>query len=117
MKHLTNDSSVWVLTRAVSEIYEELTSLGAEIEVGLDFPEEDVPYIADESLAGRLEIVRQSLADLLERCSSGVILLSLGRHSPRAKISIPTSCAAPSSIYALLRALPLPLFVMNGCSR
>ena len=27
------------LTRAVGEIYDELTSLGAEVEVGLDFPE------------------------------------------------------------------------------
>ena len=62
------------LTRAVGEIYDELTSLGAEVEVGLDFPEEDVPYVTDETLAGRLEVVRQSLSELLERCSSGVIL-------------------------------------------
>jgi tRNA modification GTPase len=62
------------LTRAVREIYDELTSLGAEVEVGLDFPEEDVPYVSDETLAGRLEVVRQYLSELLERCSSGVIL-------------------------------------------
>lgn len=62
------------LTRAVTEIYDELTSLGAEVEVGLDFPEEDVPYVSDETLADRLEVVRQSLSELLERCSSGVIL-------------------------------------------
>ncbi len=62
------------LTHAVMEVYEELTSLGAEIEVGLDFPEEDVPYLEDDSVLGRLEIIRQSLGDLLERCSSGVIL-------------------------------------------
>ena len=62
------------LTRAVTEVYEELTELGAQIEVGLDFPEEDVPYVPDEELSGSLEVVRESLAELLERCASGVIL-------------------------------------------
>ncbi|MDY3868701.1 MAG: tRNA uridine-5-carboxymethylaminomethyl(34) synthesis GTPase MnmE [Pyramidobacter sp.] len=62
------------LTHAVTDVYEELTELGAEIEVGLDFPEEDVPYLEDESVLGRLEVIRQSLGDLLERCSSGVVL-------------------------------------------
>ena len=39
-------------------------------------------------------------------CCSGVILLSLGRHRPRRKMSAPTSTAPVSLMYALLRARP-----------
>lgn len=62
------------LSHAVTEIYDELTSLGAEVEVGIDFPEEDVPYIDTNTLCGHLEVIRQSLAELIERCSSGIVL-------------------------------------------
>ncbi len=87
------------LTRAVAEVYDELTALGARVEVGLDFPEEDVPWVADETISGSLEVVRQSLAELIERCSSGIIL----REGVRVAIVGRPNAGKSSLLNALLR--------------
>lgn len=87
------------LTHAVLEIYDELTGLGADIEVGLDFPEEDVPYISNETLSDKLEVLRQSTAELLERCSSGVVL----REGMRVAIVGRPNAGKSSLLNALLK--------------
>ncbi len=87
------------LTRAVTEVYDELTALDAQIEVGLDFPEEDVPWVPDETLSDSLEVIRQSLAELIERCSSGIIL----REGIRVAIVGRPNAGKSSLLNALLR--------------
>lgn len=62
------------LTEQVKDLREGLISLAAEVEVGLDFPDEDVPLVDDGTLAERMEVLRSLLADLKDRCASGVIL-------------------------------------------
>ncbi|MCF4151642.1 tRNA uridine-5-carboxymethylaminomethyl(34) synthesis GTPase MnmE [Dethiosulfovibrio sp. F2B] len=62
------------LSRFVREIYDELLGLSAELEVGIDFPEEDVPYIEDQDVSDRMETLIQDLGDLLDRCTTGYLL-------------------------------------------
>ena len=101
------------LTRNVNEIYEELTSLGADVEVGLDFPEEDVPYIANEVFSGHLEIIRQSLAELIERCSSGIIL----REGVRVAIVGRPNAGKSSLLNALLKEARAIVTAIPGTTR
>jgi len=56
------------------------------------------------------------ITSIILSCCSAVILLSLGRHNPLAKISIPTS-ATPPAIYAFDLARPLPSLTINGFKR
>lgn len=62
------------LSGFVREIYDELMSLSAELEVGIDFPEEDVPYLADEEASDRIETMIQNLQDITDRCTAGYLL-------------------------------------------
>lgn len=62
------------LSEYVQEIYHEILSLSASLEVGIDFPEEDVPLISDEEVSHNLEALKESLEDLLDRCSTGLLL-------------------------------------------
>ena len=56
------------------EIHEEILNLQARIEVGLDFPEEDTPYLAEDELSNGIETLKMELEDLLDRCKSGFLL-------------------------------------------
>lgn len=62
------------LNAELTQLSQEVMELSAQIEVGLDFPEEDVPYLEDSDLAGRIEALRLQLADLLDRCRAGLTL-------------------------------------------
>ncbi len=62
------------LSEFVQEIYDEMLNLSASLEVGIDFPEEDVPLISDEEVSHRLWTLRQSMEDLLDRCTTGLLL-------------------------------------------
>ncbi|PIE55017.1 MAG: tRNA uridine-5-carboxymethylaminomethyl(34) synthesis GTPase MnmE [Dethiosulfovibrio peptidovorans] len=62
------------LSQRIRELYDELLLLSAELEVGIDFPEEDIPYIAEEDAASRIETLIQDLRDLLDRCTTGCLL-------------------------------------------
>jgi tRNA modification GTPase len=62
------------LSAFAAEIREELLNLQGALEVGLDFPEEAVPYRTDEELLDSVATLRLSLEDLLDRCSVGLLL-------------------------------------------
>lgn len=62
------------LSNYAREIYDEIMALSAEIEVAIDFPEEDVPLISNEEITDRMETLTEDLRDLLDRCTSGFLL-------------------------------------------
>ncbi|MCL1941335.1 MAG: tRNA uridine-5-carboxymethylaminomethyl(34) synthesis GTPase MnmE [Synergistaceae bacterium] len=62
------------LSEFAGEIHEEILNLQAKIEVGLDFPEEDTPYVAEDELSNGIETLKMELEDLLDRCKSGFLL-------------------------------------------
>ncbi len=62
------------LSRFVREVYDELLSLSADLEVGIDFPEEDVPYLADQDASDRIETLIKDLQDITDRCTTGYLL-------------------------------------------
>lgn len=62
------------LNAELAVLAQEVLELCSQIEVGLDFPEEDVPWISDEEFANRVGALRLDLADLRDRCSSGMVL-------------------------------------------
>lgn len=62
------------LSEFVRSAYEEILNLSAHLEVGLDFPEEDIPYLKDEDAYSGIMAVRQSMEDLLDRCQTGLLI-------------------------------------------
>jgi tRNA modification GTPase len=62
------------LSTFATEIRDELLNLQGVLEVGLDFPEEALPYRTDEELSDSIATLRLSLEDLLDRCSVGLLL-------------------------------------------
>ncbi|MCL1874746.1 MAG: tRNA uridine-5-carboxymethylaminomethyl(34) synthesis GTPase MnmE [Synergistaceae bacterium] len=62
------------LSKFAEDIHEEILNLQARIEVGLDFPEEDTPYVAEDELSNGIETLKMELEDLLDRCKSGFLL-------------------------------------------
>jgi tRNA modification GTPase len=62
------------LSVLAEEIHEEILNLQAKIEVGLDFPEEDAPYVGEDELSNGIETLKMELEDLLDRCKSGFLL-------------------------------------------
>ncbi len=61
-------------SRAVSELVEGLTELRVWVEAALDFPEEEIDFLADEGLQARLAELRQALAALRRRARQGSLL-------------------------------------------
>ena len=63
-----------VFSRRVNELQANLTSLRVFIEAALDFPEEEIDFIADSDTRERLEKARQSTRTLLEEAHQGQLL-------------------------------------------
>ena len=63
------------LSGFVNDMHEEILNLQAQIEVGLDFPEEDTPYIGEDELINRIATLRMELEDLLDHCKNGFLLM------------------------------------------
>ena len=61
-------------SRQVHELMEQVTQLRIHVEAAIDFPDEDVDFLADGVVQGRLEALRIRLAALLREASRGVLL-------------------------------------------
>ena len=63
-----------VFSRRVNELQDSLTSLRVFIEAALDFPEEEIDFIADSDSRERLEKAQQSTRALLQEAHQGQLL-------------------------------------------
>jgi len=95
------------------EIYDEILDLQARIEVGLDFPEEDTPYVAEDDLSNGIETLKMELEDLLDRCKSGFLL----REGIRVAIVGYPNVGKSSLLNALLKQSRAIVTSMPGTTR
>ena len=58
----------------ISELQDKLTDLLAQIEVALDYPEEDLEYVTKEQIKNSLSEVKQKTQNLLDTSSKGRII-------------------------------------------
>lgn len=58
----------------VHELVEGLTGLRVYVEAAIDFPEEEVDFLADRAIDDRLQALRSGFDDLLARAGQGAIL-------------------------------------------
>ncbi|HZX69922.1 MAG TPA: tRNA uridine-5-carboxymethylaminomethyl(34) synthesis GTPase MnmE [Rhodanobacter sp.] len=63
-----------VFSRKVEALLQELISLRVHIEAAIDFPEEEIDFLADPAIARQLESVRVELAALLREAQRGLCL-------------------------------------------
>jgi tRNA modification GTPase len=79
-------------SQAVTALAEELAKLRIHVEAALDFPEEEIDFLADERLARRVADCAAAFDDLLARASIGRVLRDGFRvvlvGSPNAKSSL-----------------------------
>jgi tRNA modification GTPase len=101
------------LSTFVGEIREEILSLQARIEVGLDFPEEDTPYVAEDELSNGVETLKMELEDLLDRCKSGFLL----REGIRVAIIGCPNVGKSSLLNALIKQARAIVTSMPGTTR
>ncbi len=55
-------------------LVEELTQLRIYVESALDFPEEEIDFLADKAIAEKLELVKQKLSDVKKSAQQGRLL-------------------------------------------
>lgn len=63
-----------VFSRKVDELLQALIILRVHIEAAIDFPEEEIDFLADPAIAARLDDLRAQLATLLREAQRGVRL-------------------------------------------
>ncbi|RDS81748.1 tRNA uridine-5-carboxymethylaminomethyl(34) synthesis GTPase MnmE [Dyella monticola] len=63
-----------VFSRKVDALLQALIALRVHIEAAIDFPEEEIDFLADPAIAHQLQTVRAALADLLREAQRGVRL-------------------------------------------
>lgn len=61
-------------SQRIHDLIEGLTSLRVYVEAAIDFPEEEVDFLADQAIGDRLSRLRLGFDDLLARASQGAIL-------------------------------------------
>ena len=63
-----------VFSRAVDELVEGLIALRVQVEAALDFPEEEIDFLADAALAAQLDEVRRRLQTVQHQAGQGRLL-------------------------------------------
>ena len=58
----------------IHQLVEELTQLRIYVESALDFPEEEIDFLADEAIANKLIAVKQKLSDVKKSAQQGRLL-------------------------------------------
>lgn len=58
----------------IHDLMESVTALRVYVEASMDFPDEDVDFLADGDVAGRIEALAESLADVRREVGRGVLL-------------------------------------------
>jgi tRNA modification GTPase len=84
-------------SEAVHTIVEELVAVRAYIEAALDFPEEEIDFLADEALATRLEALASGLDRLVADTRQGTLL----RDGARVVLLGPPNAGKSSLLNAL----------------
>lgn len=96
-----------------AEIREELLTLQGRLEVGLDFPEGELPFVGDAELRSSIATLKLGLEDLLDRCSVGLLL----REGVRVVLSGTPNVGKSSLLNALLKQARAIVTALPGTTR
>ncbi len=63
-----------VFSQAVHELVEQVIELRLYVESAIDFPEEEIDFLGDGAVQGRLDVVQQKLTDIRAQAKQGSLL-------------------------------------------
>jgi tRNA modification GTPase len=61
-------------SRQINGLRDELTSLRVFVEAAIDFPDEEIDFLAESDIIQRVRLTQDHMTDLLHRASQGVLL-------------------------------------------
>lgn len=61
-------------SKRVNELLEQMVYLRAYVEAAIDFPEEEIDFLADTVVQAKLDVLEQSVGDCLRQAKQGAIL-------------------------------------------
>jgi len=61
-------------SHSINQLVEQITSLRVHVESALDFPEEEIDFLADKVIADKLSAIQQQLSQVKKSCKQGALL-------------------------------------------
>lgn len=61
-------------SKAINKLLKEIIELRVYVEAALDFPEEEIDFLADKAITDRLEKIKQQLSSVFNRAQQGQLL-------------------------------------------